>query len=720
LPDGETLKVKAEVKLLGACIHMDTVEGKAHAPLKCKRCGKDAQGTLCESCEVEELQIVQAKHWNVWEKVNYINTYMNGAIHYAPYTCGKVVESVQRLVEKVYCINGGTGRCTKDAYHLSVWDGGLGLVDPVEKATAQMVYNLLWVTKSELLPGRTTVQNCRKLESLGCYPQIPPCMNRLLRQRGLYACVREAREGSVHTTTIKVQLTDMGAERGEMKTRATWGKEREWMERKRCTQLWAAMQVVAELAVHFGRQDRTMIVHTTNHAIQQTVMEVRKLGAREFLRSKWKEHVDTILHWQPHMVFRKEQDLDVGEGPLGKNNELQEELHLYPLHIRERDDSGRGTVVHAVSIRDWLNYFNEKRKDRVRGAARVQGDWSWHLSAAVLVSKRTGWCCDSRLQPLEMITLFNARHGGLLKSGMAEKCSWPGCTDMRSSLNHVLNAHGDWEAACTEASRRASRIEEGVWWWRADQIHDERLPTWLGYVPLRVETWLKKDNKNHKARVDWVGAVSSVFSRRAVIVLQRAHGSRVGRGRQRVKQQQMEARRMVKVNMGADGGLVVEDDAPYLVFGGYVDIEGVEVWEGYGRVRANGRVEGGASSTLAEYIANVGVLRAYQEYKWAHDLTFREAETDAIMDSKVVEGQTTGEFRCLEVPLRIGRDSMRRIKLEEGVATRHVMRNNNKRADAIAFKGRSGELHIETFLAEWDEQQADLRGLAERMGVPLT
>jgi hypothetical protein len=171
--------------------------------------------------------------------------------------------------------------------------------------------------------------------------------------------------------------------------------------------------------------------------------------------------------------------------------------------------------------------------------------------------------------------------------------------------------------------------------------------------------------------------------------------------------------------MAADGGLIKEEGRTYLVFGGYIDIDGVQVWEGYGRVRVNERVNGGASATLAEYIGNVGVLRAFRGYRRDKSLLFGKAEVEAIMDSKIVEGQTTGEFRCLEVSLRIGRDSMRRIASEEHIRLRHVMRNCNKRADALAFKGRSGELNIENFMAEWDEQQSSLSILADSLGVAL-
>jgi hypothetical protein len=507
----------------------------------------------------------------------------------------------------------------------------------------------------------------------------------------------------------------MGADKGEWTVRAVWGEEHVWTVRKGKTRLGAALQAMAEVARTLGSQEVDMKVCTALMEIQRTLQEESRLKGRAFLYSKWCRQVDTILHWQPDIHFEEMENKSF-EGRLGPHVVIDEELHLYPLHIRERDGSAEGKVVHFISIRDWMGYFNDKRKMRVRSTTRIQGDWSWHLSAMVLVQKRVGWCCDSRLQPLEMLTVFNARHGGILKSGMQERCAWTGCTEDRRSLLHVLGTHADWGAACTEASSRAGRIDSEFWWWNPTYSVHGQLAVWLGYVPERVEQWLKRDCKNHKARSEWVAGVCAIFARRAVQALQQAHGTRGGRARQRNPPSTI-PRPKVQVRMGADGGLVSENDGQYLVFGGFVDVDGVTMWEGYGRVRAGERIEGGASATLAEYIANVGVMRAYQELKWTHTLALAGADAEAIMDSKIVEGQTSGEFRCLEVPLRIGRDSMRRMAGEEQILVRHVMRNCNMRADSLAFKGRSAELNTGCFMAEWDEQQADLRRLAERLGV---
>jgi hypothetical protein len=172
----------------------------------------------------------------------------------------------------------------------------------------------------------------------------------------------------------------------------------------------------------------------------------------------------------------------------------------------------------------------------------------------------------------------------------------------------------------------------------------------------------------------------------------------------------------VKVTMASDGGCVEgAGDDVMLTFGGLVKVENVEVWTGWGNYNIKREVIGKASSTLAEYMGKVGTLKGYAA--WREKEGLRPEEAEATLDSRVVEGQVDGEFRCQEVHLRIGREAVRRLLMQTATRDRHVLREHNEEADRLALKGRTSQKDRELFVSEWDEKMVELKKLMTTMGV---
>jgi hypothetical protein len=476
-----------------------------------------------------------------------------------------------------------------------------------------------------------------------------------------------------------------------------------------------------------------MVVRTDNAKVFNALTYKRAGDPKGQLKEKWVHERDTIEHWQPRLKVVAAEILAKAMQQEGASSNFEAEVWTYPIHIRTSEGANmgnledmHGAVVPCCTIPQWREYFRQQRRARLCTKERIKGDWAWELSGKCMVEGRRGWVHYQRaMGNFERRTVFNARFGGILKSGMSvgqrkEMCSLEGCNKV-SSLTHVLEEHGDWAEECKDAEQFLGlEWPEKYRWWRTATTTHERQCVRLGYVPKGVAEWMTEAQKKKKGRdvQTMIVRQASMWARRSAERLILAHGfvrapgekenQHAGGGERRT--------RCVTVRMGSDGGCMEEDEGVLLTFGGWIEVGGKMVWEGWGHKRASREENGGgASPTLAEYHGMVGTLTALKE--WLAGCGETAAVVDARLDSLVVERQADGEHRCKEVHLRIGREAVRRLLTETGAELRHVLREDNQEADKRARAGRTGTKNMQVFVEEWECKGREMAELLRTHGV---